>query len=612
LVTLICEFALVALLCIQVGLFCLGSQDWVGQGKGLSAAVLGALHAIAIVLLGLIFDSIGIASLKVLALWVLATQLWGIYSFRKWRKKFPVNSVLLMAGLSCLFWMVLFRETLALPSFHDGIAHGVFYQRALQQGFSDASSFSMGFGDAFGFSPMRYYPMGTSFLLAVFTVPWIWLGVPASLGLKVGLLASLTALGAAIPFWVKRVAPSSGKGIEWACFLLFLPLLLFPARAATEGGVSRLLGYALVQPLLLWLAHWGSSASPSLREKTLLIAVAVLWVPLFQIHPTLIYALVAMSLSPLFSLGALSVRRREVLYGLVGALLGGLSLLVFVRLHQGDSVILNAPLVSPFSEKGFIASVFRFPFLLWDDHYSLWFLELVLILGVLPFWKATSRIPYFRACLLVSFASIAAGFIPSRWTFLFASLVHQHFFRLAEFVWPLCLGVGACGLLRLVGIVQKGKVLRVFVGVLCLLAVADTVNRVVRLRRFVREQAIAHHTPEHARFDGVIHAVLEKVPKESLLIGAPGSIDILESITGRKVLFQYHECPGAQDEKINCKARVLLYKSQFSFLEGGASCPKISTVGSAPWIAVQEVKAGAIDCGLKTLWESKDWRLLSL
>jgi hypothetical protein len=126
-----------------------------------------------------------------------------------------------------------------------------------------------------------------------------------------------------------------------------------------------------------------------------------------------------------------------------------------------------------------------------------------------------------------------------------------------------------------------------------LLLVADVGKTAYRLTHYIEERGVIYRTPRKDSMQGLIELIREKTPTNAVLLSAPFVGDRLESDTGRRNLFIYHECPS-KNPGPNCVARLQLFESVQSALErASGDCFGAAQVLTGPIFALVETSVVA-------------------
>ena len=106
----------------------------------------------------------------------------GARSFRclkalSWRQWAWYAGLSIFLAYTAIFWAKLFDDVIALPSFHDGIVHGMYFLRILESGYASLGRVPIGFGEIFGIENFDFYPTGTHALMAMSSGLWVRFGI---------------------------------------------------------------------------------------------------------------------------------------------------------------------------------------------------------------------------------------------------------------------------------------------------------------------------------------------------------------------------------------------------------------------------------------------------
>ena len=472
--------------------------------------------------------------------------------------------LVIIAGYGVWFWMGILSPLVSLPSYHDGIAHTLFFTRILETGLPLVTRIPMLFQEALGPGQMSYYPAGTHVIVASFSWFLVQLGVePTSL-----LKSFLVLANAAIPLLAYATITRAFVGIpKWIPLLIAWVMISYyplPIWATDQGGFSRILAYAITIPAILMLL-----TKPSNHMRAVLIAVGAPGT--FLIHPG---AFVLFGVAVAASIGAdlKKMTRKEWTQTLIGAL-GGAVLLAFFILESQRNVLSTAldhegkqlafSISTAWSRIGnlthFTFTDFFQPKPFPSIKSALW------LVGAASLIPVTRRFATPMAFRTFALAMPVVGIIFLMFVFFSsplirtAGLIFYHLeARVSETLFilqALLAGAGAWTISQFFA--KRRNFTQAAAAGLIIWAMIQHVPRVHAIEDHFNFWFREYQSPMHAEFAPLITFLKEKTEKDAVLIYPQFEMDIVPAATGRRGIFTYGECPSALTTE-NCNARKAL------------------------------------------------------
>jgi hypothetical protein len=264
------DLASIAIVLAGLTAFAVGLADlWArarllrARGPDLDAITLAVYGALTLVGLTVVIMLAGGRGIPVAQGFFLAIAGWGVAiavrrapRARRWVQQAPgaeLAKAALFTAAACWsiwFWADVFRDHVALPVAHDGIAHAAWYLRILEAGVPTLGRVPIGFRDVFGTQMIEFYPTGTHALIAITSGFWGQWGVVSHAGiLKAWFTLGVAGTPWALLWMARRLMPRMPWWLGLAVVFFALPGFRFPTEAAHEGGASRIFAHVLLTPI---------------------------------------------------------------------------------------------------------------------------------------------------------------------------------------------------------------------------------------------------------------------------------------------------------------------------------------------------------------------------
>ncbi len=561
------DFVLLAacgLVFLQWVLFGLGARQLLHRVWRPAMPVEGALLAVVLVAL-----TVAVSWLHPKPLWIFQVAVGGIQIMGlAWLALHPLQVprflrahlfAVAITVLNFCFWFWLLADLDGLPSFHDGIAHTVYYLRMIENGQPLLHLNSVSLTELFGPGTLRFYPGGSHALVAMFDgwIPSRWV-TPAQI-----LQAWLLLLTAGVPMLAYAIAralfPGRSLWVYATVLLAAVTYYRFPVWQVPSGGFSRHCALFILFPLLAELVR----ANPPLGLRRLLWTVGP--IATFLLHP---------GGFGLFVWTMLWVEwmerpcRKALFIDGVCAALGLVATLWLVRSTGSDSHFTGViPGVAGASWYGQLKTSVLLIASIFDDFSNaavapLSARELLVYIAVaISFLAAGRRLaptrirayPWFLFGALV--CTLAFALLPWGFAQLIPQLFYNHPDRTAEvyyvgmvIVWTL-----AAAFLYEHRATRRG---RIAIGLLVLLGAIDTAKGLRFFSRHVSEYLAVYHSPQHSTSGDTIRYLRALTQPNAVIIADPFVLDSVEARALRRSLFLYSECPAGSVGP-NCEGRTL-------------------------------------------------------
>jgi len=563
----------------------------------------GSYGALAVVGFSVALMMLGLPSVAIAQGVTVATTAWGgaravsrVPEAWRWANRAPVVDLVrritigAAMGWTVIFWMGVFRAHVALPVYHDGIAHTTYYLRILDAGVPTLGRVPIGFSNLFGLQLFPFYPTGTHTLLAVTAGLWGEWGLATHAGiLKACFTLTLAALPWAFYWFVRRLVPTMPWWIALAVALLAIAGFRFPIEAAHEGGASRLIAHLVMLPVY---ADTLAGKFDALNRR--LAAGAVLALA-FLLHPSVCVTLaVLLVYSTLHVLVAdTAMRARLVRCGglaialaVAGALVAGVLLWNHAEAEARDAVL-------PFSWGGLFTRWSEGWTALFSAEYGMapyqpWIVGLGLLTIVgrrrilqvsgrvagYPFWMALFAL-FVLATRVVSFPGSRAlgGAFWDEAPRVIESQFEAVGLSMAMAIWGVWhLAVGR----RLTKVGEGHRASRMgtaFALVVVIIALGYQVSRRSWLVAHIGHWDRQFRTSRVANLQELGAWIMRSTPADALLFHEPFDAEIWEAWTGRRGIFMYAECPVIND-LIPCRRRRAFVADEIDVLRRRLATPE--------------------------------------
>ena len=529
--------------------------------------------ALGLVAVSVVLMVAGVRSIVPVQIAVAAVTVWGalrgvVRAPELWRwanaAALPVlaqRAVLAAAMIwTVVFWSGIFRSHVALPIYHDGIAHTTYYLRILEAGVPTLGRVPIGFGGLFGVQLFPFYPTGTHTLMAVTGGLWGEWGIVSHAGvLKACFTLTLAALPWAMYWFLRNVLPAMPWWAGLAVVLIAIPGFRFPVEAAHEGGASRLIAHLVLIPIYAEAVLGRFDPFGRRAAGGVVLGCA------FLMHPSTFVMLAAlMTYSTVFAAAA------ERQLGAGARRFGGLALSVAIAgliiagvLAWNHAAAEARDVTLPFSWTALIARWVEGWSTLFNAEYGTaslhpWLVGfgiLVLVVGRrrlgvsgraagLPFWM-----------VMMTLLVLAARLIDVAPMRMLGGAFYDEIPRVIEPLFEtigLCLAIALWGVWKLVAgtggglslslMSGRARISTVLAAGIVLVALGYQVGRRPWLVRHISYWDRQFQTPRIGNLQDVGTWIVEHSERNAVLFHEPFDSEIWEAWTGRRGIFMYAEC----------------------------------------------------------------------
>ena len=482
------------------------------------------------------------------------------------------------AGIwSIWFWSDLFRDHVALPVMHDGIAHTTYYLRILEAGVPTLGRVPIGFADLFGTQTFDFYPTGTHAMMAVTSGFWGQWGIVSHAGI---LKCWFTLAAAGAPwalYWVaRRLMPRMPWGIGLAVIFVAMPGFRYPLEAIHEGGASRLLAHLVMAPIyadviLGRFAHW--------RRQPL---AAILLGVAFVMHPSAFVTLAAL-------LGYASIcaavsdagwRPRVVRLAAVGGALAIAGVIAMGLVRWNGGAVVPRDSARSFSWLALASRLAGGGTTFFDADYGMGAVKGALIgVGLVALvarrrafglrWRVVA-LPFWM--VLVAALALTAQMIALPGFRLIGAAFYDETPRVIELLYEvtgLCLaGVAWLGCSLVAGrhpSVGRRTAAAVATVIIIVAALTHQVFSAAWVRDHIRNWDLKNATSRISRLQPLGRWIMDNTEPNAVVFHLPFDAEIWEAWTGRRGTFMYGEC-HANNAKLPCMRREQLVASRIGVL----------------------------------------------
>ncbi len=559
-------FWLSAFVAARVFLFVLGARR-LGDPVAVTAGILAALFAA---------SYLPFSTLPLFFVVFAAVEIVGIREVAaRIKHRAPSLPTLAVAGIFLValgFWTWALADLDGLNSSQDGIAHSLFLMRLAQGGHALLAHNPVSLSEWFGDDQFRFYPTGSHALVVAFEWPFLkfgWIYAAALIkAWEIAVSAGVVLLAYAVG---SRLYPRKPL-IALMAALLAMTYYRYPIWAVDSGGFSR--------QLALWIAF---AAAFSVLARGPVKGRWYFLIPpvAFLLHPSAF----VLAMAVLVWIALPERQAREWVFRSLGLCLGMAVLYWLMRAtgsddHMAAFTPVRAMEWDPVRRniEDFFKAAAGDP----GEISSLTVREVLFHIGFcLPLFCLKSLSPRQRwfphflwACLL---SLLLFSFVPHRLAMLSAQLLYGDGARAAE-VFALATWMLWCFSLAEISdrLGRGGKwVSTAALILLGLWAAYDTVAGMRFTRDHIRRYSAVYHAPRHSESAALMEWVRRNTSRDAFFVGEHRLLDSLESRTGRKSLFVFHECPHGLRGN-SCERRWHLYQTVIGASEDCKTLPPIS------------------------------------
>jgi hypothetical protein len=549
---------------LQWVLFAIGARQLLRQVWKPALAAEGPLAAVVLVALTVVAPALNSSPLWIFQIAVAGIELTGLaYLLTHGRTAAAfVRSHAIACTVTFVnfgFWFWLLSDLDGLPSFHDGIAHTVYYLRMVENGQPLLHLNSVSLTELFGPGQLRFYPGGSHALVAMFDgwLPPRWF-TPAQV-----LQTWLVLLAAGVPLLAYAIAralfPARSLWVYGAVLVAAFTYYRFPVWQIPSGGFSRHCALFVLFPLIAELVR---TAPPTWLRRLLWVAGPI---ATFLLHPggfgLFVVTMLWVEWNERRTLRSVSVD------GICGAL-GLVATLWLVRSTGSDAHFTgNIAGVADASLYGQLKTSVLLIASIFDDFSNaavapLSARELLIYTTVVVSFLAAGRkiasarvlwFPWFLFASLVGILLLAL--LPWSFAQLIPQLFYNHPDRTAEVYYVAMVIVWTVAAVFLYER-RHSRGGRCAIGLLFVLATVDTVKGLRFFANHVTEYIAHYDSPRHSNSGDTVRYLRAMTQPNAVVIADPFVLDSIESRSLRRSLFLYSECPAGSTGE-NCENRKL-------------------------------------------------------